>query len=166
MRKQLVACVLAVSVFLAGGTAEAFPPGWEMNDLGDKVLIYNHKHELVWSAEVDEKGDWHETIYKPTGGSGREQGETLGGIKSASGYVLVEIPKSVGGLVVMDASKREVVFEVKGGLEAGSIVKIPASKLGGNVQMLATVDDAGVTLDVAFFGWGGTCDSRSFWVSR
>ncbi|NBD08451.1 MULTISPECIES: hypothetical protein [Corallococcus] len=166
MRNQLFACILAVSVILVGAKAEAIPNGWYTVELNNAITMYNQKNEPVWRGYFDVWGIWHETTYKPAGGSGREQGETLGDIKSSEGYVLAEIPRRVGGIVVIDPSKQDVVYEVSGGVEAGTIVKIPADKLGDAVHLLATVDDKGAALDVVFFGRAGTCSSKSFWISR
>ncbi|MBN9687420.1 MULTISPECIES: hypothetical protein [unclassified Corallococcus] len=158
-------CVLAVGVFLAG-TAEALPAGWYTKETGDKVVLYDQAHEAVWAGYFDAEGNWHETTYSPKGSGSGDQGETMGGIKTTADSVLVEIAKPVAGIVVINASTQDVVFELRGHLEAGATVKIPANKLGDTVQLVATVDDKGATLDLAFFKRMGICTGKSSWISR
>ncbi|GMU08200.1 hypothetical protein [Corallococcus caeni] len=166
MRNQMFVCVLAVGVLLAGGRAEALPGGWYTKETGDRVTLYDQAHEAVWAGYFDEEGNWHETTYTPRGSGSGDQGQTMGGIKTTADAVLVEITKPVAGIVVIDASKQDVVFELLGHLEAGMTVKIPVSKLGDTVQLVATVDDKGATLDLAFFKRVDVCTSKSFWLSR
>ncbi|NNB85016.1 hypothetical protein [Corallococcus exiguus] len=166
MRNQMFACILAVSVFLVGGKAEALPGGWHMGETGNRVILYDQNHEAVWAGYFDEEGKWHESTYTPRGGSSGDQGETMGDINSSADYVLVNITRRVGGIIVFDPTKRVVVFEVRGGVAAGTTVRIPANRLSDTVQLVATVDDKGAALDVAFFKRAVSCGSRSFWVSR
>jgi hypothetical protein len=165
MRNQVLACILAVSVLLVGSRAEALPDGWYMKETEAKVVLYDQTHAAVWTGYFDENGVWHETTQAPKRGGG-DKGETLGDIRMSPDSVRVALAKPVAAIVVVDASRHEVVFEVRGGLEAGATVEIPSERLGDTVQLLVALDDKGATLDIASFKRMGVCGDKSVWISR
>lgn len=165
MRIQLFAYLLIVGCSLISGKAEALPKDWYITQTSTSATIHNQKHDVVWRGYIDDKGNWVEETFGSRSGGG-DKGETLGDIKTVADYVSVDITKHVAGVIVIDGSKHETVFEVSGGLEAGTTVKIPQDKLSDTVQVLVTVDAKGAALDVAFFKQTGACGNKFFWSSR
>ncbi|GHG66533.1 hypothetical protein [Comamonas sp. JC664] len=166
MRNPLFASVLAAGVLLLAGKAQALPDGWSTQETDNRVTLFDHNREVVWVGFLDDDGIWHESTHAPKRPSTGDKGGTLGGVHVAADHVRVNIARPVAGIVVIDATTQHVVFELMGGLEPGAAVKIPTDKLGDTVQLLATVDDRGTTLDLAFFKRMGACSNKSSWTSR